>query len=408
MKNIAEDAFRRLRGLLRPNDSRIVLLVLDGLGGLPRRPGGHTELEKAKTPAMDALATEGITGLHVPVRPGFTPGSGPAHLSLFGYDPLSFTVGRGVLSAAGIDFDLQPGDVAARGNFCSVDERGNVTDRRAGRIDTDINRRLCKRLQQIHVDGADLFLKPIKQHRFLLVLRGEQLSEAIGDTDPHQTGVPPKDPAALHAEAEKTAERVRSFIRQARELLRGESPANMVLLRGFSTQPDWPSFNDVFGLHAAAVAQYPMYRGIARLLRMDVLPPADDRPEKMAARVRNRFSAFDFFFLHVKQTDSMGEDGDFEGKVRVIEKADQTVSHLMKIEPDVLIVTGDHSTPAVLRSHSWHPVPALLWSKTCRPDGVTRFGEQACIGGAMGPRFPATDLMPLALAHAGRLNKYGA
>ena len=400
-------AFDYIPDLLQSNDSKIFLVVLDGLGGLPSRPGGMTELETSHTPTLNRLAAEGMTGLHVPVGAGLTPGSGPGHLGVFGYDPLRFKIGRGALAAAGIDFDLQSGDVAARGNFCTVDAHGTVTDRRAGRIDTDENHRHCERLRQIQIDGIEVFVEPIKEHRFLLVLRGEGLSDAVADTDPQETRAKPLEPEALVSEADATARGVRQFVEAAQEILRDESHANMVLFRGFARKPDWPSFGEMFGLHAVALAHYPMYRGLARLLGMQVASETATLEDSIAF-VRDNLSAFDFFFVHVKTTDSAGEDGDFEAKVRAIEDADGAVSALREMNPDVLLVTGDHSTPAIMRAHSWHPVPALLWSKSCRPDTVTEFGDRACLAGAMGPRFPATDLMPLALAHAGRLKKYGA
>ncbi len=399
--------FDTLRALCQPNESKIVLLVMDGLGGLPREAGGPTELEAAHTPNLDALATEGITGLHVPVAPGITPGSGPGHLGIFGYDPLTFTIGRGALAAAGIEFNLRPGDVAVRGNFCTVDANGEVSDRRAGRIDTDDNRRLCKKLSPIRIDGADVFVETIKEHRFLLVLRGDGLSDAVGDTDPQATGLKPREPEALASDGDATVRCVRQFVAAAREALSEESKANMVLLRGFAKKPDWPLFSEMFGVRPAALANYPMYRGIARLLGMQVLSGTDSIQASIA-RVGGDLADFDFFFVHAKKTDSTGEDGDFEAKVRAIEEVDTAVAALREMRPDVLVVTGDHSTPARMKAHSWHPVPALIWSKNCRPDGVTGFGERACLAGAMGPRFPAIDLMPLALAHAGRLRKYGA
>lgn len=399
--------FDYLPGLLEPNESKIILWILDGLGGLPERPGGPTELEAADTPHFDKLASEGITGLHVPVAPGVTPGSGPGHLGVFGYDPLTYRIGRGALAAAGMDFDLRPGDVAARGNFCTIDEQGRVTDRRAGRIDTETNQRLCERLGGIRLDGVNIFIQPIKEHRFLLVLRGEGLSDDLADTDPQKTGAPPREPKAGSQAAEKTAGAVSDFLRQARDILQPETPANMALLRGFAVKPDWPRFGNVFGLRAAAMAGYPMYRGVARLIGMDVLPQTET-PEERVECIRRHMDAYDFFFLHTKITDSRGEDGDFGGKADMIARADDRVPSVLSLEPDVLIVTGDHSTPSILRSHSWHPVPTLLWSKTVRSDTVRHFGERACAQGGLGPRFPAVDLMPLALAHAGRLKKYGA
>ncbi len=403
-----ESGFEYLRELLQPNETKIVLMVIDGLGGMPLQPGGATELESARTPNLDKLACEGICGLHDPVATGITPGSGPGHLGVFGYDPLLFTTGRGVLAAAGIDFDLQPGDVAARGNFCTVDKEDRITDRRAGRIDSTENKRLCNRLRDIKpADGVEMFIETIKEHRFLMVLRGKGLCGAVHDTDPQKTGVPALAAQARHPDADPTASLVQQITKQARERLREETHGNMILLRGFAEKPDWPQFADVFGLRAAAAAGYPMYRGLARLLGMHPLSPCDTLDDRLAT-VRKRFSDFDFFFLHIKESDSSGEDGDFAAKVQAIEMADQIVPTLRALEPDVLIVTGDHSTPAVLGTHSWHPVPALLWSETCRPDGVARFAERDCLAGAMGPRFPARELLPLALAHAGRLQKYGA
>jgi len=397
----------RLQALQRQSDSKVVLLVLDGLGGLPSRHDGATELEAARTPHLDRLAREGICGLHEPVAPGITPGSGPSHLALFGYDPLRYEVGRGVLSALGIGFDLQSGDVAARGNFCTVDEDGLVSDRRAGRIDSETNRRLCERLRQIELEGVELLIETVKEYRFLLVLRGESLSPEIADTDPLATGLRPLDPEPRGSDADETAARIAEFIRRARELLEGEERANMVLLRGFSNRPSWPLLPSVFGVRAAAVAVYPMYRGVARLVGMDVLDTGADFDDQLET-VAGSWNDYDFFFLHFKPTDSSGEDGDFARKVQLIETVDHALPKLLDMGPDVLVVTGDHSTPSVLGSHSWHPVPVLLWAQTCRPDGVDRFGERSCIGGGLGPRLQATGLLPIAFAHAHRLKKFGA
>ncbi|MBE0574571.1 MAG: 2,3-bisphosphoglycerate-independent phosphoglycerate mutase [Desulfuromonadales bacterium] len=390
-----------------PAETKILLLVLDGLGGLPQKFGGQTELEAADTPNLDALAAEGICGLHEPIGTGITPGSGPAHLALFGYDPRRFQVGRGVLSALGIGFDLHDGDVAARGNFCTVDDAGRVTDRRAGRIETGKSRELCARLRKIKIPGVELFIEPVKEHRFVLVLRGLELSPRLGDTDPQQTGTEPHQPEVRALEAEHTAQLVRQFVNQARQKLAQLHPANMVLLRGFSSRPAWPDFRKVFGLRAAALAGYPMYRGVARLLGMNVLDCEEPLESKIAA-LKAHWEEFDFFYVHFKATDSAGEDGDAQKKQRLLTEVDRHLPSLRDLDPEVLIVTGDHSTPAVMKSHSWHPVPAILWAKTCRPDGVKAFGEEACLAGGLGPRFPAIDLIPLALAHAGRLRKFGA
>jgi len=395
------------RPLLQANDRRILMLVMDGLGGLPRHEDGDTELEAATTPHLDALALRGICGLHTPVGPGITPGSGPAHLGIFGYDPVKYVVGRGVLAALGIGFDLQPGDVAARGNFCSVDEDGKVTDRRAGRIPTEKGRELCEILAEIEIEGVEVHVEVVKEYRFLLVLRGEGLDGRVADTDPQAVGADVLTPRALDDRAQRTAELAGRFQAEARRRLADHHPANMVLLRGFSQKPDWPTFAHAFGLRAAAVAGYPMYRGVARLLGMEVLETGSE-PEELFGTVVSRWGEHDFVYLHVKPTDSAGEDGDFDRKVKLIERTDALLPEVLKLEPDVVVVTGDHSTPSTLRSHSWHPVPTLLWAPTCRPDAVSRFGERACLQGALGPRFPARDLMPLALAHAQRLEKFGA
>jgi len=396
-----------VRRLVKPAESKIVLLVMDGLGGLPREAGGLTELEAANTPNLDALAVQSICGLHQPVGFGVTPGSGPSHLALFGYDPIRFQIGRGVLEALGVGFDLTSQDVAARGNFCTVDEQGRITDRRAGRISTEKNRELCALLRQIRLPDVELFVEPVKEYRFLLVLRGEGLSDEVIDTDPQEVGHPPLEPTASSPEAAKTARVVSQFVAEARRVLAGHAPANMVLLRGFSKRPTWPTMAEVFGLRAAAIAAYPMYRGVARLVGMEVLDTGE-RLEDEFDTLERRWRDFDFFYLHVKRTDSAGEDGDYDRKVALIEEVDAQLPRLLALRPGVVIVTGDHSTPSVLRSHSWHPVPALLWSPHCRPDGVNRFGERACAAGSLGPMIPAVELMPIALANAMRLEKFGA
>lgn len=389
------------------SQTKIVMLVIDGLGGLPVEPGGPTELEAARTPNLDALAAESICGLSVPISPGVTPGSGPAHLALFGYDPLRYEIGRGVLEACGIGFPLERSDVAARGNFCSADENGLITDRRAGRIPTERGAELCEMLRAIQLPDVETFVEPVKEYRFVLVLRGEDLSGGLTETDPQQLGVPPRQVKALIPEAQPTAELFNQWIAQAQELLADQHPANMVLLRGPDKTPLLPSMAEVYGLRAAAIASYPMYRGVAKLVGMDILETGEI-PEEEVETLKTHWAEYDFFFFHIKKTDSAGEDGDFARKASVIEHVDETVvPAIASLEPDVFIVTGDHSTPALLKSHSWHPVPTLLRSRYCRPDEVKAFGERACMRGGLGV-FPATDLMPLAMANALRLTKYGA
>lgn len=389
------------------NDTKIVLLVIDGVGGAPMEPGGPTELEAARTPNLDALAARSSCGMSVAVAPGITPGSGPGHLALFGYDPLQYEIGRGVLEALGIGFDLQPTDVAARGNFCTVAANGLITDRRAGRIPTEEGAKRVQLLRSISLPGVQTFVEPVKEYRLVLVLRGEGLAGDIHDTDPQQTGVAPLSAVAHSPAAERTAELANQWIAEAAHILANHPPANMLTLRGFAVDPNLPRFPEIYNFRAASVAVYPMYKGVSRLVGMDVLPVDGDLPADEFETVRQHWDEYDFFFVHIKKTDSTGEDGNFEGKVRVIEGLDEALPTLLDLEPDVLVVTGDHSTPALLKSHSWHALPILLSARTGRRDRVTEFGETACLGGGLG-RIRHVDIMPLALAHALRLNKYGA
>ena len=398
-----------VRQLAVPNETKIVLAVVDGLGGLPRPETGRSELEAADTPHLDRLAAESACGLTIPVAHGVTPGSGPGHLALFGYDPLRYTVGRGVLEALGIDFDLQPQDVAARGNFCTLDAEGRITDRRAGRIATEQSAALCETLREIELPGVRLFVEPVREHRFLLVLRPEgkrKLAGGITDTDPQKEGGPPLEPQPLEKDAEATAEAVRRFVAGARERLDGQQPANGITLRGFARQPTLPSLPDTFQLRAGAIAGYPMYRGLAKLVGMTVLDTGSTFDDEIET-LREHWDEFDFFFIHYKPADSAGEDGDFYAKVAALEAFDKAVPSLQELSPDVLIVAGDHSTPAVLAGHSWHPVPFLLNSKWVQRDGARAFDERACRAGSLGI-FPAVEAMPLAMAHAQRFSKYGA
>jgi 2,3-bisphosphoglycerate-independent phosphoglycerate mutase len=395
-----------LHDLAQPNTTKIILCSLDGLGGLPRPRTGKSELETARLPNLHALAARSACGLLRHVGPGITPGSGPGHLGLFGYDPLQHPVGRGVLEALGIDFHLKPGDVAARGNFCTVDAQGRITDRRAGRITTDVCVRLSERLREITVGGAEIVIEPVKEHRFVLVLRGEGLSGRVSETDPQALGAPPLRARALEPAAERTAAAVNEFVERARPLLRDAAPANMVLLRGFDRQPDIPLFPGTFRLRAAAVAAYPMYRGLARLVGMEVLETGPTFADEIAT-LKRHWDNFDFFFLHYKDTDKAGEDGDFDAKVAALERFDARLPDILALGPDVLAVSGDHSTPSILAAHGWQPVPVLVSSAYCGADHVSRFTERDCAGGALG-LLPAQDLMPLLMANSLRLAKYGA
>ena len=395
-----------MRALREPNGSKIVMLVADGLGGLPLEPGGKTELETARTPNLDACAREGVSGLSIPVLPGITPGSGPGHLGLFGYDPLEYRIGRGILEALGINFVVGPKDVATRGNFCTVDDSGAITDRRAGRPTTERCVAMCRKLQEIRVSGVEVFVEPVREHRFVVVFRGDDLGDLVNDTDPQVTGHKPLEAKGADAAAQHTARAVNDFVARAARLLQEDAPTNMVTLRGFARFPKIATMEEVYGLKSAAIAVYPMYRGLARLVGMDVVDAGATLADQIDT-LQRLWGQYDFFFLHYKYTDSTGEDGNFAGKVEMIERLDAQIPRVRGLNPDVLIVTGDHSTPSKLKSHSWHPVPVLLWARTCRPDALVEFSEAQCLRGGLG-QFQAKFLMPLAMAHALRLAKYGA
>ena len=397
------------RSLHSKNDSKIVMLVADGLGGLPNVPGGGSELETANTPHLDALAARGVQGASIPVAPGISPGSGPGHLGLFGYDPLKYVIGRGALEATGIGFELQPGDVAIRCNFCTLDDTGCITDRRAGRIPTEQSVPLVHRLRDITIPNLEIYVEPVKEHRFVVVLRGTGMGGDVRDTDPQATGVPPLEPLAVDpqdAASVRTAECATEFLRQASGVLSSEPQANFHTMRGFAVKPELPTYAEVYGLRAAAIAVYPMYKGLARLVGMEIEGAAQSLSEQIAV-LEACWKTYDFFFVHFKYTDSTGEDGDFAAKVEKIEELDGCIPQIMDLDPTVMVVTGDHSTPSFLRAHSWHPVPTLLVSDCCRPDPETAFNESTCIRGGLG-QFEARHLMTLALANAGRLGKYGA
>jgi 2,3-bisphosphoglycerate-independent phosphoglycerate mutase len=394
------------RELQLDNGSKIVMLVADGLGGLPMQPGGLTELETAKKPHLDALASLGVQGASIPVKPGIAPGSGPGHLALFGYDPLRYLIGRGALEATGIGFELQPQDVAIRCNFCTIDDQDRITDRRAGRISSQESAPLAISLRKIQIPGIEIFVEPVKEHRFVVVFRGEGLGGNVADTDPQMTGVKALEPVAQNPQSQKTAEVAKEFLRQAKSILAGHPKANFHTMRGFAAKPKLPSYQEVYGLRAAAIAVYPMYKGLARLVGMDIVGNAQSLEEQIDELAAN-WDRYDFFFLHFKYTDSTGEDGNFSEKVARIEELDAVLGRIQKLNPNVLIVTGDHSTPSYLKSHSWHPAPTLLVSDCCRPDPHSTFNETTCITGGLG-HFEAQYLMTLALANAGRLGKFGA
>lgn len=397
-----------LTQLHRPSSAKIILLVLDGLGGLPMQTGGATALEAAATPNLDRLAQEGTTGQTIPILHGVAPGSGPAHLSLFGYDPLKYDVGRGVLEATGVGLPVAPGDVAARGNFCTLDGDGLITDRRAGRLPSEAAAPLVEQLDSIKIPGYTFEIRQVREYRFALVARGEGLEPGLSDTDPQRVGQAPLQVVPETPQSQASAELFNQWIEASRSVLAQEPLANGLTLRGFSTDPELPQFGRSYGLNALCVAVYPMYKGVAKLVGMEILEFEGEDPADEFSALGPRWDEFDFAFIHVKAPDSRGEDGDFEGKAADIEQIDRELGRLMDLEPAVLAVTGDHSTPARMRSHSWHPVPLLIWAPdTVRPDDSLSFGERDCARGGLGT-FPAKSLMALLLAHAGRLNKFGA
>jgi 2,3-bisphosphoglycerate-independent phosphoglycerate mutase len=401
--------FKFLHELIVPAHTRIVMLVMDGLGGLPLEPGGKTELETAHTPNLDSLAEKSALGLSVPLGPGITVESGPGHLALFGYDPLEYRIGRGVLEAVGIGFDLEPNDIAIRGNYCTVDADGVVTDRRAGRIPSEISRELSKMLTT-RIEDVDFFVETVREHRLAIIMRGPGLSTNVSDTDPLKDGYRPLSVRALDPEAVKTERLLNLFIKRSRQLIETFKPkpsANMLLMRGIDQYPHFASFPELYGLRAAAIAVYPTYRGIAKLVGMQALPVDGGTATDEFTTLEKHWDDFDFFYLHVKETDLAGEDGDFSRKVKVIEEVDNLIPRLMALNPDVVIVCGDHSTPAALKGHSWHPVPVLIYSKYVRADCNPEFGERACTRGSLGV-LPAKRIMPIALANAGRIMKWSS
>ena len=401
---------RRLAELAQPAPGKIVLLVVDGLGDVRTAAQPRTALETAKTPHLDALAARGSLGRIVPVAPGITPGSGPGHLALFGYDPLSpeADIGRGVLEALGAGVEVRPGDVAVRGNFATADAAGNLTDRRAGRIATDQSRAIVERLQRRIPDlgAVEATLAAGEGHRFVLRLRGPALSPAVDDTDPQRLGVPPLQPRATAPAGEATAAAVATLLDALHPEIAGEPKANRLLLRGFSALPDLPSMAELYGMRCGAFAGYPLYRGVASVCGMDVVPCGKSIGEIVDC-VAGRWADFDFFFLHVKQTDQAGEDGDLARKAAALEEVDVALPRLLALGPEVIAVTGDHSTPAPMKAHSWHPVPVLLAAPTAFVDACDRFDEGAAIQGHLGT-FPSCALLALLLAHGGRLQKFGA
>lgn len=402
MKNI-----KLLSDLKVKADSKILLFVIDGLGGLPGQQG-LTELEAANTPNMDALASQGASGLIDTVGRGITPGSGPGHLGIFGYNPHTFIIGRGALEAAGIGFDLQKKDVAMRFNFCTLDSNGNITDRRAGRISTELNEKLVEKLRAASIPGIEIFVETVKEHRGIAVFRKDGLNGNLHDTDPQKPGVPPlKLETSDNGESQEMVDIAESWLSQVFEIIKDESPANGILTRGWCNYPEIPTYQEVFGLNPACIALYPMYRGVSKFAGMKVYTEGIKDFATKVDVLTNVWNDHDFFFFHYKHTDSAGEDGDFDRKVACIEEVDRALPDILALKPDVIAITGDHSTPSVYRAHSWHPVPVVMSGKYVRPDSVTTFGETAALSGGLG-RFEGHYLINELLAAAGKIAKYGA
>jgi len=400
------DVLELIKGISFPTSTKIVLLAIDGLGGLPHPDTGKTELETARTPNLDSMANKGNCGLMDPVIPGISPGSVPGHLAILGFDPLIHNIGRGAMEAMGINFDLQADDVVARGNFAVVDKKGIIIDRRAGRMPLSQTTELCKLLDRMEIDGVKIFVHPLGDYRFIVVFRGEGLASGVTDSDPQINGTVPKKILPLTMQAERTASVANKFIARANALLSKNHQANAILLRGFSKRPQLPSLSDVYKIKAAAISNFPLYRGLARLVGMDLLDAGNTLGD-LFSTLQNHFEEYDFISLHVKHIDTAGEDKNFNQKVELIEQLDRHIETMIKLKPDVTVVTSDHSTPAIMGLHSWHPVPVIISSPWCRPDGITKFSEYNCLKGSLG-RFPATHLMPLAMAYAQKLGKFGA
>ena len=405
-----------LKPLLEKSGGKILLVVLDGLGGLPVREDGKTELELANTPNLDRLAYLSACGLHIPVDYGITPGSGPGHLGIFGYDPTQYQIGRGILEALGLDMEVTDRDIAIRGNFATVEYKNGtpiIVDRRAGRIPTEENRRIVQKIAEKikEIDGVKVFIKSGREHRVAIVLRfPEPLppgSDQVNDTDPQATGVPPLRAEGKNPNAQKVANILNKLAEEIAQIIRDEPRANYLLFRGVAQKPDIEPFPQKFGLKAAAIAVYPMYKGLAKLVGMEEVNPKGETVADEIETLKEVWDKYDFFFLHVKKTDSYGEDGNAEGKIKVLEEFDKELLQILELKPDVLIITGDHSTPSLMKGHSWHPVPVLLHSPYVLGRTSLAFTERECLKGELGI-LPAHKLMQLALANALRLKKYGA
>ena len=400
---------RILPGIIKKTDSKILLVVMDGVGGLPHPETGKTELETAKTPFLDELASKSSCGLTIPVLNGITPGSGPGHIALFGYDPIDTQIGRGVLECLGIGAPVEKDDVAIRGNFATINPERIVTDRRAGRIATEENKKIVSIISEKikEIKGVKVSIYTVKEHRCAIVLKGSGLVPSVSENDPQKEGQPLKPIKALDRASEKTAEVLREFEEKVIEILSGiATPAKALLFRGISKLPDIKGFADKYKLNAVCIATYPMYKGVSKVVGMDVIDGLETIESEINA-LQEIYNQYDFFFIHIKKTDSYGEDGNFDAKVKIIEEADRYLSSIKNIKFGAIAITGDHSTPALLKSHSWHTLPILINSPYAIPDDAKRLTERECAKGILG-RIYSKEIMYLLLAHSLKLDKFGA
>ena len=399
-------SFEQIKEISIKTPSKIVLLVMDGLGGLPDATTGKSELEMAHKPNIDRLAAKSNLGLAYPVQPGIAPGSGPGHLALFGYNPVTYLIKRGILEALGIGVEVKKGEIATRGNFCIADSNGIIVDRRAGRMPTEENAELCKLLSKIKIPGVEIQVHPVKDYRLVVVFSSPDLNDEVTESDPLVPGTAPLTVRALEPKAQKMANIANEFLAKAKEALKGKERGNMILLRGFSSYPHIPAMQDIYQLNPVAIAVYPMYRGLASLAGMKVVDAGNSLSDELDT-LKKLWHDHDFFYVHVKATDAAGEDGDFQRKKKAIEDVDVLFPRIMALNPDVVIITGDHSTPSNMASHSWHPVPYMIYSKWVWPDNIEAFDERNCGRGSLG-RFQLEMNMVLAMANAQKLVRYGA
>ena len=403
-----------LKELVEKNDSKILLVVLDGLGDIPSIDG-KTPLEAAKTPNLDKLSKESALGMHIPVLPGITPGSGPGHLSIFGYNPLKYKIGRGILEALGVGLEVTKNDICIRANYAKVEEKDGkliVNDRRAGRLSTEENKKLTEKITKEieEINGVKIFMKSGIEYRLAILLRfNEKVNEDmcnILETDPQNEGKEVISPEPLSEKAKIVSEILKEFLLRVREIIKNEK-GNYLLLRGYSTPPIIPNFSEIYKLKSLSIATYPMYKGLTKLIGMETVKVDGFSIKDEIDVLRKNYKNFDFIYLHIKKTDSYGEDGDFMNKLKVIEEFDSYLPEILSLNFDVLCITGDHSTPTIMKSHSFHPVPLLIHSPFVFKGLSERFTEKDCLKGELGT-IKGEDIISLLLAHSKKLKKYGA